>query len=220
MSTIWFCGDPHGKFDYLIRAVMRWKPDAIVLLGDMECPLPLPMLLKPILSLTEVWFIHGNHDSDDQHYWDNLHALEGRNLHGRSELVAGTRIAGLGGTFDAKVWHPKAPSGDAQNRDEYLQQIDARRTSPEAKENMAMISQSFIYPDDYFATAMLSAEILVTHEAPTCHRHGFEEIDELASSLGARKVFHGHHHESYSHGNFIGVGFRQIVDQDGKEITV
>ncbi|MBB4867203.1 putative phosphodiesterase [Pseudomonas nitritireducens] len=220
MSAIWFCGDPHGKLDYLVRAVLAQKPNAIVLLGDVECAIPLPVLVRSILPVCEVWYIPGNHDADEQRYWDNLHALQGRSLHAQAKLVAGVEIAGLGGTFDRKVWHPHALSGSAQNRDEYLLQIDQRRVHPEAKENMAMISQGFIYPDDYFCTAMLSAEILVTHEAPSCHRHGFVEIDELARSVGARKVFHGHHHESYREGNVFGVGFRQIVDQDGREIQV
>lgn len=215
MNSIWFCGDPHGELDYLIRSVLRHKPSAVVILGDLECSVPLLFSLRNIIEYCDVWYIHGNHDSDDQLYWDNLHALKGKSLHANSQLVSGTRIAGLGGVFDAKVWHPKLPSGQSQNREEYLQEINSKKVSLEMKENMKMISQSFIYPDDYFITAMLSAEILVSHEAPSCHRHGFSEIDDLAISLGARKIFHGHHHETYVEGNIVGVGFREIVDHNG-----
>ena len=38
----------------------------------------------------------------------------------------------------------------------------------------------------------------MTHEAPTCHRHGFVGIDMAAEACRARLVVHGHHHESYT----------------------
>jgi hypothetical protein len=40
-------------------------------------------------------------------------------------------------------------------------------------------------------------DILVTHEAPTSHPHGFAPIDALAEACGARLIVHGHHHQSY-----------------------
>jgi hypothetical protein len=40
--------------------------------------------------------------------------------------------------------------------------------------------------------------VLVTHEAPSCHRHGFAAIDRLAEVAAARLIVHGHHHESYA----------------------
>lgn len=44
----------------------------------------------------------------------------------------------------------------------------------------------------------IRADILVCHEAPSSFRHGFSVIDELASAIGAKKVFHGHHHIYYN----------------------
>ncbi|MBT2320799.1 hypothetical protein J7E62_00295 [Variovorax paradoxus] len=38
----------------------------------------------------------------------------------------------------------------------------------------------------------LKADILVSHEAPAAHPFGFAAVDELAISLGARLVVHGH----------------------------
>ncbi len=38
----------------------------------------------------------------------------------------------------------------------------------------------------------------MTHEAPSCHRYGFKELDHLALALGVKIVVHGHHHEQYS----------------------
>jgi hypothetical protein len=39
--------------------------------------------------------------------------------------------------------------------------------------------------------------VLVTHEAPSCHKYGFVGIDMAAAACRARLVVHGHHHESY-----------------------
>lgn len=105
---IWFLGDVHGRFDHVIRLVKRDRPEAVVFLGDLECSLPLDMILRPILELTEIWFIHGNHDTDRPAYWHNLYGcgLSDRSLHGRVVEIAGHRLAGLGGTFESQVWLP------------------------------------------------------------------------------------------------------------------
>ena len=50
--------------------------------------------------------------------------------------------------------------------------------------------------DIYQRLGRLRADILVTHEAPSAHVHGFMAIDDLAIQLGAKLVVHGHHHES------------------------
>lgn len=59
--------------------------EAIVLLGDIQAHQPLHIELSPILNLTDVWFIHGNHDTDSDADYDNLWGSElaDRNLHGR-----------------------------------------------------------------------------------------------------------------------------------------
>ncbi len=102
---IWFLGDVHGRFDHVIRIVKNHRPEAVVFLGDLECSLPLDMILRPILDITEIWFIHGNHDSDHPAYWHNLYGgLAERSLHGRVVEIAGYRVAGLGGTFESQVW--------------------------------------------------------------------------------------------------------------------
>lgn len=41
-------------------------------------------------------------------------------------------------------------------------------------------------------------DILLTHEAPGCHPHGFSVLDEYAFEAGAKLIIHGHHHEDYS----------------------
>ncbi|MNC51223.1 hypothetical protein D3C75_1005080 [compost metagenome] len=46
---IWFLGDVHGRFDHVIRLVKLHRPEAVVFLGDLECSLPLDMIIRPIL---------------------------------------------------------------------------------------------------------------------------------------------------------------------------
>lgn len=82
---------------------------------------------------------------------------------------------------------------------------------------------SSISPSDYFAPVGQRADILVTHEAPSAHSHGFEAIDDLARSLHVAKVFHDHHHDCLDYGHdqvrlgfdILGVGLRGITDMNG-----
>ena len=106
---ILFCGDPHGHFGHLIEAVQAHQPAAVILLGDLQAQRPLEDELALILDKTEVWFIHGNHDTGTEADHDHLFgsALAHRNLHGRVVEIAGLRIAGLGGVFRGKVWTPR-----------------------------------------------------------------------------------------------------------------
>ena len=55
-----------------------------------------------------------------------------------------------------------------------------------------------IYPDDLNVLSRQRADILVTHEAPSCHPYGFETLDQLARSMGVVRAFHGHHHDDRS----------------------
>ncbi|MHB1238584.1 MAG: metallophosphoesterase, partial [Gallionella sp.] len=66
-----FAGDPHGHFEHLFAVVRASRPQALVLLGDIEAPAPLQELMAPIEAWgTQVWFIHGNHDTDRAPTWD------------------------------------------------------------------------------------------------------------------------------------------------------
>ncbi len=105
---IYLCGDTHGSFDHIIDVVGQDRPAAVVFLGDLQAQRPLEIELATILDKTEVWFIHGNHDTDSEADYDNLFgsALADRNLHGRVVEIDGLRIAGLGGIFRGQVWAP------------------------------------------------------------------------------------------------------------------
>jgi predicted phosphodiesterase len=193
-----FFGDPHGDFEPVIAAVERYRPEAIVLLGDLQPRQPLHIELLPILDRTEVWFIHGNHDTDSDADYDHLWGSElaDRNLHGRIVEIAGYRVAGLGGIFRSKIWDPRQPIEEAP-----FISADALRRSmrPEERwrDGIARRHRSSIFPDDYQQLFLGQfADILVTHEAPAAHPHGWQVIDELAKTLGVGLLVHGHHHEN------------------------
>jgi hypothetical protein len=59
----------------------------------------------------------------------------------------------------------------------------------------------------------LHADVLITHEAPDHHLHGFAAITRLAETLGIKAAFHRHHHENITYPNSVwrAVGLRQIV---------
>lgn len=221
---ILFCGDPHGHFDHVIEAVQEHQPAAIILLGDMQPQRPLEAELAPILDKTEIWFIHGNHDTDTEADHDHLFesALADRNLHGRVVEIAGLRIAGLGGVFRGKVWTPPAPA-TFENPKQYLARCGKGNFW---RGGLPRTHRSTIFPVDYERLKTQRADILVTHEAGSAHQFGFVALDELARSLHVSKTFHGHHHDQKDYSaertrlgfDAFGVGFRGIIDQDGQAL--
>ncbi|MBY0572775.1 MAG: metallophosphoesterase, partial [Undibacterium sp.] len=78
---------------------------------------------------------------------------------------------------------------------------------------------------DYASLASQKADILVTHEAPSCHPHGFPTIDQLARSMDVGWSFHGHHHDNYEYQksweslgfNACGVGLRNLAMFNGTQ---
>lgn len=221
---IYFFGDTHGCFDHVLDVVGRDHPAAVVFLGDLQAQRPLEIELASILDKTEVWYIHGNHDTDSEADYDNLFgsALADRNLHGRVVEIDGLRIAGLGGIFRGQVW---APPG------EWLHERPEDFTARCGKGNLwrgglPRKHRSSIFPSDYFNLVGQRADILVTHEAPSAHPHGFDAIDELARSLGVSKAFHGHHHDQLDYSSqrerlgfdAFGVGFCGVSDANGRVV--
>mgnify|MGYP000264600031 CR=1 FL=1 len=213
--TILFYGDPHGRFENLISVVHRLKPEAVIILGDFGLTSPLETVLAPIINKTEIWFIHGNHDTQTAEQYGFLFnsQLAHRNLHGRVETIAGQQVAGLGGVFRGTIWNPKEGDGQAKwsSSEEYMQSRPSNiRRSAKKYGGLTLKHHSSIYRDDYDSLSEQKADILVTHEAPSCHRMGFEVLDNLAFDLGVKQVFHGHHHEDYN----------DVIKQNGKEISV
>jgi predicted phosphodiesterase len=139
--------------------------------------------------------------------------------------VSSIRVAGLGSIFRGEVWHPDLHDGKPTHAtyQDYEKHIRSnanlkRRLSPKdlaqmqavppenRQWNSAVLDQSrigkllkhrsTIYPDAYEKLADQKADILVTHEAPSCHPHGFKEIDLLAQVMGVKVAVHGHHHDA------------------------
>jgi predicted phosphodiesterase len=225
-----YCGDPHGRFRHIIKAANEFRASAVVLLGDMEPQRP---LAEEMAGITVPWyFIPGNHDADSVHLaervWDT--AIAARNIHGRVVLLPnGTRLAGLGGVFRESVWYPSLPAEPKfRNREEH-----ARLTPRQDRwrDGVPRKHWSSIYPDELDALADIRADALVTHEAPGYYGHaGFEILDTLAQSMGAKMSVHGHHHdrldssERWTQQGFksYGVGLRGItaIDADGNATVI
>lgn len=237
---ILFFGDVHGKFAHVERAVDEHRPAAIILLGDIEAQRPLHEELAKVVDKTEVWYIHGNHDTDSEAHLAYLTESElvYRNLHGRVVVIDGVRVAGLGGVFREEVWWPtpvdKAPNYESY--DDYMVRSEAGRILAMASNPSSAVQsqlakargkqlkhRSTIFTNDYYQLAAQEADILVTHEAPSSHPHGFMAIDELADSMGVQKSFHGHQHDNLDYQpkwekmgfKAYGVGLRGIKDING-----
>lgn len=203
LKDMWFLGDVHGRFDHIEAALMaaHQKPRWLIFLGDVEIwQQPFEKVLAPWLHCfpaTKVAFIYGNHDADSFAHWQMLHRCgDALALHGQVCDLDGVRVAGLGGNFLGRIWRPPDPpkfqnKDQAMNRGSY-QWRDGQRPNP--------AFQAAIYPDDFEHLSTLSADILVTHEAPSCHPFGFEVIDHLARAMKVARSFHGHQHDDQSHG--------------------
>jgi predicted phosphodiesterase len=193
-NRILFAGDPHGNFKPLITAVHRFQPTAVVLLGDYDLETPLENCLQEIVGLTNIWWIAGNHDFESPEKHNNLFnsALANKNLHLKVTEIAGLRIVGLGGIFLGRVWYPPQPP-KWQGKEHYLNNQSIKVQQSE----MTLKYKSAIWYDEFEALKSLKADILVSHEAPGSHRHGFHVIGELAEAMGIKHIFHGHLHENY-----------------------
>lgn len=229
------------------------KPAAVIFLGDIEAPIPFEDCIKDILKRgVEVYWIRGNHDTDTDDNWSNLQGSMSRNIDGKVITVDGIRVAGLGGIFRGEVWHPEIDGGKPAHAtyQAYEKHIRSnanlkRRLSPKDLAQMQAVPpesrhwasavldasragkllkhHSTIFPSDCERLADMKADILVTHEAPSCHPHGFREIDLLAQMMGAN-VFHGHHHDALDYSRqwdelgfkAFGVGFCGITRYEPK----
>lgn len=255
---IHFVGDLHSDFRPLHRLVQASpRPDAIVLLGDIEAQRrPLLEEIAPLEAAgIKVFWIIGNHDTDRKQSWDNLESAMHLNIDGRVvEIDGGKRVAGLGGVFRSEIWYPPdAPKFETY--EEYCRKAEDKRPirlrKRQAREaslqhfehlpgaNAAMLAEirygkelkhkgSTIFWDVYASLWDQKADILVTHEAPSCHPHGFAAIDDLARAMHVKTVVHGHHHDRLDYSAFTeklgfvtyGVGLRGITREEDGVVVV
>jgi calcineurin-like phosphoesterase family protein len=201
LRGIWFLGDVHGQFKYLTRTLAEASkpPRWLVFLGDIDID---HKSLREILAPLHRWytdirvaFIHGNHDADSYAHWEMLHDCgDAVALHGRVLELDGVRVAGLGGVFQEQVWMPPSEALLANKE----QALERGTFAFQGGHRPASKYLAAIYPDEYEALAAQDADILVTHEAPSCHPCGNTAIDDLARCLRVKRTFHGHHHDDLS----------------------
>lgn len=205
--SILFYGDPHGHWQPLFDAVAARRPEAVVLMGDMDLDEPLDAKLAWLLDAgIDVRWIAGNHDGDDTAWHDRLfHAgrdLDKGNLNGRVQVVGNLRVAGLGGVFRGQVWNPQSNPDPALHTRADLYRSVSR--AARWRQWIPLKHRVSIFPEDLEALRKAAGkggtvDVLVCHEAPSSHEHGFEAIDRLARDIGARLIVHGHHHRAYGH---------------------
>ena len=92
-----------------------------------ELALALSKRVAEVMKLTELYFIHGNHDTDTQEKHDFLFnsSIADRNLHGRIVEIDGFKVAGLGGVFRQRIWWPKNDVNAESNYDNYEAYVKA-----------------------------------------------------------------------------------------------
>ncbi|MGG5819359.1 metallophosphoesterase family protein [Falsiroseomonas sp. HW251] len=193
-----FYGDPHGEWRPLLRACREERPEAVVILGDCDLDRPLSQEVAPIAEAgIPVRWIHGNHDIDRPEWHDNLWGdRPGWNLHATAATFGGRVVVGLGGVFNKMVWDVRAQ--DAQLS--FLTRRDMLKATPPSQRwrgGLPLRARDAIFLEDIEKLQQFHADILVTHEAPSSHRHGYSDIDEAAKACRAKLVVHGHHHENY-----------------------
>ena len=201
-DRIVIAGDPHGNFPPILRACGAQEPGTLILLGDCELRLPLRETLAWLFGQGwVVYWILGNKDAETETAFDNLATdhPEG-DIGGRVIEVAGLRIAGLAGVFKPRIWYPRADEPndriDPPSFDTRRAFLDSLKLREHWRGGLPLWHRDSIFPEDFAQLAQQRFDVLVTHEAPSCHRHGFAVIDQMAASAGAQLIVHGHHHES------------------------
>jgi hypothetical protein len=109
--------------------------------------------------------------------------------------------AGLPGVFKPRVWYPRADAPSDRidpphfhTRDAFLRSL---RPDEHWRGGLPLWHRDTIFPEDFDRLRGERFDVLVSHEAPSSHPHGFADIDRLAEAGGARLIVHGHHHQSY-----------------------
>jgi predicted phosphodiesterase len=203
-SSVIVAGDPHGNFSPILGACTSRDPGTLILLGDCDLRAPLRAVLAPLFDRGwEIRWIIGNKDAETVTAFDNLVTdFPDGDIGGNVVEIDRLRIAGLGGVFKPRIWHPRADEPGARidppsfaTRRDFLRSLKPRE---HWRGGLPLWHRDSIFPEDFAALGQHRFDVLVCHEAPSCHRHGFAVIDQLAELAGARLIVHGHHHESYT----------------------
>lgn len=208
MPRFLFCGDPHGNFQRAINDIIEHRPDVTILLGDITPRHPLHLEFEAVRALTDIWWIPGNHDTDNEETYDNLFEpelseLSERNLHGDVVTICGVRVAGLGGVFREKVWSGRGPAV-IRSPKEFVAKAGKGNLF---RDGLPLRHRSTIFPSDIERLSGQTADILVTHEGPHHCFNGNQAITDLAEKMQVKAAFHGHHHQNIQ---YEGTVWRQV----------
>jgi len=191
-------GDPHGEWRPLLDACAAEAPAAVIILGDCDLAAPLHEQIAPVFEAgIDVRWIPGNHDARTSAAYDRLWGDHpDGNLHATAADIGGVAVAGLGGVFKQRVWYPRAEEAEPHftDRGAYLRQV---KPAERWRAGLPLSARDAIFPEDVAALSRIRADVLVTHEAPSCHKYGFAGIDAAVAACRARLVVHGHHHANY-----------------------
>ena len=203
--------DAHTQFDELLNTykIHEDSVEAVYLAGD-QCPNePLEEILADVAC--PVRFILGNHDPDREHWLKNHFGLWEGHLHCRTHSTAEITVAGLSGVFRGGIWYPGNQVYYFNREQMYYESIARRQLY---RGQIPRKHWGSIFYEDLNTLAKLRADILLTHEAPSTHHHGFKEIDELAVLMEASLIVHGHHHQSYQAVTSSGIKVMGVGKQD------
>lgn len=193
-GPVLFAGDPHGNFTPILRTCAALPAGTLIVVGDLACPAPLEQVFAPAIAAgwTVRWIL-GNHDTETAAAYDHLTGHDG-DLGLRVARIGRWRIGGLPGVFRPRVWLP----GDGPPAHTSRAGFQAALRPGEAwRGGLPLWHRDTIFPEDFDHLSALRCDVLVCHEAPSSHPHGFAVIDELAAACGAGLIVHGHHHRSY-----------------------
>lgn len=110
-------------------------------------------------------------------------------------------------------WH----KGDEQR----LKGLKMYKHALETEPGLQMGHRKYIFPEDVMHLEAMSADILISHEAPKSPalEDGFDVLGRLARDMGVKAVIHGHHHRDYQTEiadgiAVLGVGRRSMLRLD------
>lgn len=182
---IWFLGDVHGHFEHIAQAVdaAQKKPEAVILLGDVEAPIPLHECMRDVESRGVAWYwIIGNHDTDSLENFDNIAdpTSMAHNIDGLVINIDGIRVAGLGGVFRGDIWHPcdgKSPTFTSYV--EYERALREQRQTKARLSRMDLVQNQAVPPESHHWVSQVldqsRAGKLLKHRS-TIFPHDYERL--------------------------------------------
>ncbi|WP_084782426.1 metallophosphoesterase family protein [Roseivivax halodurans] len=204
LEGVLFYGDPHGRWEPLHKA-LDFDIHTVFMLGDLAEAKRNPeqvddarQALRRISDLGVDWHtISGNHDSDTAKICDLLfYELEEKLADGKviNVQTGDVKVAGLGGVIRGRIW-----DGEAKPYVQSPEELLANTPKQERyRQGLPFKKRSTIFPSTVDYLSEQKADVLITHEAPSCHPNGFGFIDKLADVMGVQLIVHGHHHTPYN----------------------